>query len=51
MKSFKTQAHIHTLDGQMDEITVLEELGNSLGRTRKQQLFSGLSRGEMLRDF
>ena len=29
MKPFKTQAHIHSLDGQMDEITVLEELGNN----------------------
>ena len=36
MKSFKTQAHIHSLDGQMDEIivledeiTILEELGNN----------------------
>lgn len=44
MKPFKIQAHIHSLDGQMDEITIF-------GRTRKQQLFSGLSRGEMLRDF
>ena len=35
MKPFKTQAHIHSLNGQMDEITILE----------------GLSRGEMLRDF
>ena len=29
MKPFKTQAHIHSLDGQMDEITVLKELGNN----------------------
>lgn len=29
MKPFKTQAHIHSLDGQMDEITVLEELGHN----------------------
>ena len=26
MKPFKTQAHIHSLDGQMDEITVLKAL-------------------------
>lgn len=25
MKPFKTQAHIHSLDGAMDEITVLDE--------------------------
>ena len=29
MKPVKTQAHIHSLDGQMDEIIVLEELGNN----------------------
>lgn len=29
MKPFKTQARIHSLDGQMDEITVLKELGNN----------------------
>ena len=29
MKPFKTQAHIHSLAGQMDEITVLKELGNN----------------------
>ena len=28
MKPFKTQAHIHSLDGAMDEITVLEEIGD-----------------------
>ena len=25
MKPFKTQAHIHSLDGQMDEITILKK--------------------------
>ena len=25
----KAAAHIHSLDGQMDEITILEELGNN----------------------
>ena len=29
MKPFKTQAHIHSLNGEMDEITVLEETGNN----------------------
>ena len=29
MKPFKTQAHIHSLDGKMDEITVLEDKGNN----------------------
>ena len=29
MKPFKTQAHIHALKGEMDEITVLKELGNN----------------------
>ena len=29
MKSFKTQAHIYSLNGEMDEITVLEETGNN----------------------
>ena len=29
MKPFKTQAHIHSLGGQMDEITILEELGDN----------------------
>ena len=29
MTPFKTQAHIHSLDGAMDEITVLKELGNN----------------------
>ena len=29
MKPFKTQAHIHSLKGEMDEITVLKELGNN----------------------
>ena len=28
MKPFKTQAHIHSLDGAMDEITVLKEIGD-----------------------
>ena len=28
MKPFKTQAHIHSIDGKTDEITVLEELQN-----------------------
>lgn len=28
MKPFKTQTHIHSLDGAMDEITVLEEITN-----------------------
>ena len=26
MKPYKTQAHIHSLNGQMDEITVLEKV-------------------------
>ena len=29
MKPYKTTAHIHSLDGKMDEITVLEDLGNN----------------------
>lgn len=29
MKPFKTQAHIHSLNGEMEEITVLKELGNN----------------------
>ena len=29
MKPFKTQAHIHSQNGEMDEITVLEETGNN----------------------
>ena len=29
MKPFKTQAHIHSLKGEMDEITALKELGNN----------------------
>lgn len=29
MKPFKTRAHIHSLKGEMDEITVLKELGNN----------------------
>ena len=29
MKPYKTQAHIHSLDGKMDEIIVLEDLGNN----------------------
>ena len=29
MKPFKTQAHIHSLKGEIDEITVLKELGNN----------------------
>lgn len=29
MKPFKTQAHIHSLDGRMDEITILKEIGNN----------------------
>ena len=29
MKPFKTQAHIHSLKGEMDEIIVLKELGNN----------------------
>lgn len=28
MKPFKTQAHIHSLDGAMDKITVLDETMN-----------------------
>ena len=27
--NIKTKAHIHSLDGQMDEITVLEDKGNN----------------------
>lgn len=30
MKPFKTQAHIHSFAGQMDEITILKELGNKV---------------------
>lgn len=30
MKPYKVQAHIHSLDGAMDEITVLNEIGNNL---------------------
>lgn len=29
MKPYKTTAHIHSLDGKMDEITVLQDLGNN----------------------
>lgn len=29
MKPFQTQAHIHSLDGKMDEITILQEIGNN----------------------
>ena len=29
MKPFKTQAHIHSLDGAMDEITVLKKIGDN----------------------
>ncbi len=29
MKPFKTQAHIHSLDGKMDDITVLEKTGDN----------------------
>lgn len=29
MKPFKAQAHINSLSGKMDEITVLEDLGNN----------------------
>lgn len=28
MIPYKAQAHIHSLDGEMDEITVLEKVGN-----------------------
>ena len=29
MTPFKAQAHIHSLDGKMDEITVLEKVGKN----------------------
>lgn len=29
MKEYKTTAHIHSLNGEMAEITVLEEVGNN----------------------
>ena len=29
MTPFKTQAHIHSLNGKMDEITVLEKVGEN----------------------
>ena len=29
MTPFKIQAHIHSLDGKMDEITVLEKVGEN----------------------
>lgn len=29
MTAYKTQAHIHSLDGAMDEITVLEKVGDN----------------------
>ena len=29
MTPFKAQAHIHSLDGKMDEITVLEKVGEN----------------------
>ncbi len=29
MTPFKTQAHIHSLKGEMDEITVLEKVGEN----------------------
>ena len=29
MKPYKTQAHIHSLNGEMAEITVLEKVGDN----------------------
>lgn len=29
MTAFKTQAHIHSLNGKMDEITILEQVGDN----------------------
>lgn len=29
MKPYKTQAHIHSINGRMDEITVLEKVGDN----------------------
>ena len=29
MTPFKTQAHIHSLNGEMDEITILKEIGHN----------------------
>ena len=29
MKPYKTQAHIHSLNGKMEEITVLEKVGDN----------------------
>ena len=29
MKQYKAMAHIHSLNGEMAEITVLEEVGNN----------------------
>ena len=29
MTPFKTQAHIHSLNGKMDEVTILKEIGNN----------------------
>lgn len=29
MTAFKTQAHIHSLDGKMDEVTILEQVGDN----------------------
>ena len=29
MKPFQTQAHIHSLNGKMDEITILEQVGDN----------------------
>ena len=29
MKTYKTQAHIHSLNGKMEEITVLEKVGDN----------------------
>lgn len=29
MKDYKTYAHIHSLNGEIDEITVLEKCGNN----------------------
>ena len=29
MKPFQTQAHIHSLDGKMDEVTILEQVGDN----------------------
>ena len=29
MKSYKTTAHIHSLDGKMEDITLLEKIGDN----------------------